>query len=307
MRNCIGIFRSALNISPRRPSRSERAADVALHLRLVGAEIREREEQPAEQAGPERVAPARVEREIHRLQLAQGAGNVRGATEPEPVGQLDQQHDEGRHHAAEDHRHLPLLRQADRFAAAGDGVDDDEQPGEHDDEIQPPAQHGGEDDGRRVDGHARGEAALQQKQSRAEQTRLPVEAPAQELVGGVHAEPPVHGQEHGAHDDERERQPEIVLHESDAALEALPRDREKGDRARLRGHHGQADRAPAGGLAAPQVRVEAPDVARAPGPVRGDADHGAEQHHPVGEVHEKIRVNTASRTTTRTNHPNTNR
>ena len=35
--------------------------------------------------------------------------------------------------------------------------------------------------------------------------------------------------------------------------------------------------------------------------------HGAEQHDPIGDVHEKIRVNTASRITTRTNHPNTNR
>ena len=131
------------------------AADVALHLGLVGAEIGEREKQAAEEAGPERVAPARIERHIDRLQLAQGTGNVRGATEAEPVGQLDQQDDQGRHHAAEDHRHLPLLGQADRFAAARHGVDDDEEPGEHDDEIQPPAQHGGEDDGGRVDGHAR--------------------------------------------------------------------------------------------------------------------------------------------------------
>src|SRR5438067_603491 len=37
------------------------AADVALHLRLVGAEVREREEQAAEHAGPHRVAPARIE------------------------------------------------------------------------------------------------------------------------------------------------------------------------------------------------------------------------------------------------------
>jgi len=43
------------------------AADVSLHLRLVGAEIREREKQTAEQAGPKRVAPGRIERKIHRV------------------------------------------------------------------------------------------------------------------------------------------------------------------------------------------------------------------------------------------------
>ena len=32
-----------------------------------------------------------------------------------------------------------------------------------------------------------------------------------------------------------------------------------------------------------------------------------EQHDPVGDVHEKIPVNTVSRTTTSTNHPKTNR
>ena len=307
MRNCIGIFRSALNIRPRRLSRSEVAAEVALHLRLVGAEIRERKEQPAQQAGPERVASARVERNIHRLQFAQSTSNVQGIIEPEAHGELDQQDDEGRDHADEDHRDLPLLRKADRFTAAGDGVDDDEEPDEHDDKIQPPAQHRGENDGGRVDGHPCGEAALQQKQPRAEETGLPVKAPAQELVGGIDAEPPVHGQKHAGHDDERERQSEIILHESDAALEALSRDRKEGNRARLRGHHGQADCAPPRGPAALQVGVEAPNLTRAPRTVRGDAAQGAKEHHPISDVHEKIRANTASRTTTRTNHPNTNR
>ncbi len=209
---------------------------------------------------------------------------------PSPSGSLASSTTDGRHHAAEDHRHLPLLGQADRFAAARDGVDDHEEPRAHDDEIQAPAQHGGEDDGGRIDGHPGGEAALEQEEPRAEQTRLAVEAPAEELVGGVHTEPPVDRQEHGGHDDEGEGQPEVVLHESDAALESLPRDGKEGDRARLGGHHGQADRPPADGLAALEVRVEAPDMARAPGPVGGDADHGAEQHHPVGEVHEKIRL-----------------
>ncbi len=196
---------------------------------------------------------------------------------------------------------------ADGLAAAGDGVDDHEQPGEHDDEVQWPAEHRGEDDRGRVDSHPRGEAALQQEEAGAEQARLLVEPPAEELVGGVHVEPPVHGQEHRAHDDERQRQAEVILHEADAALEALAWDREERDRARLCGHHAEADGPPPGGRVAAKIGVEAPHVARAPGAVRGDAHDGAKQHDPVGKVHEKIRVNSVSRRTTATNHPKTNR
>lgn len=136
------------------------AADVALHLRLIGSEIREREKQSAQKAGPECVAPARVERDIHRLQLPHGTGYVRRTIEPEPLGQLHHQHHQSGYHPREDHRHLPLLRQADRLVAARDGVYDNEQPGEHDDEIQPPAERRGENDGGRVDRHSGGEATL---------------------------------------------------------------------------------------------------------------------------------------------------
>src|SRR5205823_2384738 len=104
-----------------------------------------------------------------------------------------------------------------------------------------------------------------------------------------------------------ERQSEIILHKADATLETLSRDRKEGNRARLRGHHGQADRTPPRGLAALQVRIKAPDLTRAPRTVRGDPAQGTEEHHPISNVHEKFRANAASRTTTRTNHPNTNR
>src|SRR5262249_24890591 len=99
----------------------------------------------------------------------------------------------------------------------------------------------------------------------------------------------------------------VVLYEADTALEALTGDRKEGDRAGLRGHHAEADRAPAGRRAAAQVCIEATDVARAPGAICGDAHDRSEQHDPVGDVHEKIPVNTVSRTTTSKNHPKTKR
>src|SRR5690242_18659851 len=64
---------------------------------------------------------------------------------------------------------------------------------------------------------------------------------------------------------------------------------------------------PPRGPAALQVGIEAPNLIRTPRTVRSDAAQGSEEHHPICDVHEKIRANTASRTTTRTKHPNTNR
>ena len=200
---------------------------------------------------------------------------------------------------AEDHRHLPLLGQADRLAAAGHGVDDHEQPGEHDDEVERASRAPWRDDGGRVDGDPGGEAALQQEEAGAEQTRLLVEPPAEELVGGVDAEPPIHGQEHGAHDDEREGQAEVVLHEADAALEALARDREEGDRARLGGHHATGRSCPSRWTVLPLryvLRLRTWRVRQEP--YAAMPTHGAEQHDPIDEVHEKIRVNTVKKITT---------
>ena len=65
---------------------------------------------------------------------------------------------------------------------------------------------------------------MKEEEARAEQTRFPVEAFAQEFVGGVNAEPAVEGQENGADDDERERQAEVELDELEAVGRALARD-----------------------------------------------------------------------------------
>src|SRR4029079_8181091 len=54
-------------------------------------------------------------------------------------------------------------------------------------------------------------------------------------------------------------------------------------------------------------RAEAAHVARAPGPVGGDPDDGPEQHHPVGDVHEKNRVNHVNRMIRKISQPNTKR
>ena len=74
----MGIFSTALNISPSRLSRSDAPGEVALNLRLVGAEVRQREKEAAQQARPEGVAPVHVNGEINALQLVKPAGQGQG-------------------------------------------------------------------------------------------------------------------------------------------------------------------------------------------------------------------------------------
>src|ERR1035437_6017671 len=146
---------------------------------------------------------------------------MRRPAKAKPGGHFGQQHYKRRNHSTENDGHLPFLREADRSTAAGDGVNDDEQAGKNDREVEPPAKHGRNNYRRRVNRHARSEPALHEKKSRAQQSRLSIKPSAKEFIGRVNAEPAVDGQEYGAHDNERQRQPKIILHKADAALEAL--------------------------------------------------------------------------------------
>ena len=258
-----------------------RAAEVALHLRLVGAEIRERQEQAAEEAAPERVACVGVEGEVDRLEFPECAREFERVR-----GQARDEDGEGRDHAAEDDAHLPFLREVHGRAAAGDGVDNHDDADDEDQHFQRPAEHGGENDGRCVDRDAGLHAALQEKENGAEDARLFVEAITEVFVGGVNAELAVDRQKHGAYNDEREGQTEIVLHETDAAFETLAGDGEKRDRAGLRGRDGDTDREPTRVAVALEVSVEVIGVTRAPRAVSGDAHHGADEDDPIEQRHE---------------------
>ena len=75
MRNCIGTFTISVE-KQTEPARAQRTArEISLHLRLVGAEIGEREKKAAKNAGPKRVAPVRIDREIDRLEFSHFAGD----------------------------------------------------------------------------------------------------------------------------------------------------------------------------------------------------------------------------------------
>src|SRR5204862_8360910 len=112
-------------------------------------------------------------------------------------------------------------------------------------EIQVPSEQRGENDGRGVDRDSASDATLDEKQETAEEPRLLVEALAEIFVSGVNLEPLIDWDENRADHDERERLPEIILDEPDAAFVSLPRHREERDRPGLGREDREADGAPA--------------------------------------------------------------
>ena len=70
------------------PARAQRTAgEITLHLRLVGAEIRERKKEAAENPRPDSVAPGWVEGKIDRLEFSHFARDGERAAERQVIGQ----------------------------------------------------------------------------------------------------------------------------------------------------------------------------------------------------------------------------
>ena len=176
------------------PALAQRTAgQIALYLGLVGAKIRQREKEASERPGPEGVASVRTQGEVHRRQFVKTARQRQRVTKANPGGQLRQQHEERGEHARKNHPDLVFLREVDRFASAGRGIGDHEQSAGDDRQVEPPAHDGRKHDRRCVDGDARPQPALHEKQRRPEETCLLVEASPEVLVGGVDLQPPVDG------------------------------------------------------------------------------------------------------------------
>ena len=100
-----------------------RARQVALHLRLIGAEVGELHEEAAGDAAPKRVARVEARREVDDLHLAERATDGERVVERDRRRQAMQHEGERRRHAAEHDHHLPGLRAADDARAARDGVE----------------------------------------------------------------------------------------------------------------------------------------------------------------------------------------
>ena len=197
----------------------------------------------------------------------------------------------GERHADEDNENLVALGEADDLRAADNRVGDDESAREPDGQVQIPAEERGKNDGRRVDGDSGGDAALDQKQKRAEQPRLFVEPLAEIFVGGVNLQPLIDRNKNRADRDERERLPEIILDEPDAALVGLAGHGEKRDRAGLRRQHGKPDGSPANRSITFEVFAEIRMIVSAPKSVERNGEDRREEDDVIEPVHENRRVN----------------
>ena len=197
---------------------------------------------------------------------------------------------ESQGHADEDDHDLVALREADDLRAADNRVGDDESAREPDGQVQIPAEQRGKNDGRRVDRDSGGDAALDQKQKRAEQPRFLVEALTEIFVGRVNFQPLINRNENRADDDERERLAEIILDESDSAFVSLTRHGEERDRAGLGREDGKADGSPANARVTLEILAETRVAARAPQSVKRDREDRRDQDDVIEPIHENRRV-----------------
>ena len=261
---------------------------IALHLALVAAEVAEHQEQPAQQAGPEGVRLVEVEREVDGLQPAGGAGDVQHRLQPHVVRQAEDQRGDRRGHPDHDDDHLLDVGPGDRLHAAEHRVNGRGNADRQDGKRQAPAEHDGEDDGRRGDDHARPEAARDQEQQAGQRPRAGVEAPLQVFVRREDACAVEERHQRQREDDHRQGQSEVELHEADAVVVALPRRPDQRDGAHLGGHHRQADGPP---RERPRRQEIAFDGARPPGPLHAVVQHPGEvggDDGPVDQVHRAL-------------------
>jgi len=265
------------------------AGEVALHLRVVRSEVRQCQEEPADQTRPDVVAVLQVEGPVDRVEPPQVAGQLQRACYGYVTRQPPYQHHERGGHAQEDHRRLLRLGAAHRPGAAGDGVGDHESAHDQDGQRQIPAEEHRQNQRRRVDRQACGQAALEQEQERRQQPGLGVEPLLEVFVRGEDFQPVVDGHRHRGDADHGQRQAEIHLDEPHAVGVSLAGGGEEGDGARLGGHDGQGDRVPAHAPARQKVFLEAVCLAALVDAEAGDEGQGAAQHQPVQERHENHR------------------
>ena len=212
---------------------------------MVGAEVGKSEEESADRSGPESVAFVRIDRKINRLQFAEVAGDRRAHGRKKCWDQSINHHAEGDGHSGENDHHLVALRQTNDGRSADDGVNDHETAGEPDGQVELPSENGGKNDRGRIDRDPGGDAALHEKEKRAQHLRFSIESLAEILVGRENFQLLINRHEYGADHEKRERLTKIILDETDAALVSLARHGEKSDRPGLGRENRESDSPPA--------------------------------------------------------------
>ena len=117
-----------------------------------------------------------------------------------------------------------------------------------------------------------------------------IEPLAEIFVGGVNLQPLIDRDENRADHDERERLPEIILDEPDAAFVGLARHGEKRDRAGLGREDRKPDGSPADALSPLRYCAKIRMIVGAPKPVERDREDRREEDDVIEPVHENRRV-----------------
>src|SRR5690606_11068995 len=76
------------------PQRS--ACEITLHLRLIRAEIRQRQEQSAQQTSPDRVTLISIQREVHCFQFPHRSRDAQHVVETQSIGHFENKNSERR-------------------------------------------------------------------------------------------------------------------------------------------------------------------------------------------------------------------
>ncbi len=257
--------------------------EIALHLALVGPEVRQHQERPADHARPERVPLAHVEREVEDSQPAGRPGD------PERFvgihGHLDDEHDHDRDERDDDQDHLLHVGPRDGLNPADHRVD---HRGDADEGHRPnegDAEDRAEDHPRsRHDGAGR-ESPRDQEEKRGQRARPRVEAALQILVRSIDARPVQQRDDRHAEDHHREREPQVQLDEAHAVRGALTRRADHRDRRELCRHHREAHDPPRQALVGEEVARDRVGVLRLPDAVHDYPDHVDHDDQPVDPVH----------------------
>ena len=182
------------------------------------------------------------------------------------------------------------MRDADDLGPARDRVDNNQTTGEPDGQVQAPPEQGGQNNSRRIDCNSGGDSSLHEKQERAEQLRLAIEALAQVLIGCVNFQPLIDRNEDRANNNESEWLPKIILDEPDAALVGLARHGKKRDRSGLGREHGEPDRCPANARIPLEVLAEGGAPAGSPKTIQRDRQNRGDKNEIIQLVHKNQMV-----------------
>ncbi|NJL24014.1 MAG: hypothetical protein HC902_01715 [Calothrix sp. SM1_5_4] len=262
--------------------------EITLHLRLIGAEIRQRKKKPAQNPRPEVVTVVEVEGEVDGVEPPHRARHAGGVEQTDTVGQQVEHGEKGREHPDEDDQHLLELCPRHGAGAAGSGVDDHQRADRHVGQGQIPAQNHRQDERRSIDRQPGGEPALDQKKQRGEPAGFEVETFFEIFVGGVDLQAVEDRHRRHRQHDHRDRQPEIDLDKTHAVGERLAGGGKKSDRAGLCRHDRERDRRPAQVAIREQIALDVGRAATLDHAVDDDGRHRGDEHQPVDRAHPRL-------------------